>query len=138
MGLLIGGPGGATAVKVILPNGRSFCPGPFIVYHKNEKDLVGTLEHERGHFIDFLRNPNPLNYLIKVAIPSVSSDGGNPYYYCNPWEYSADRNVGIKRTYCTPKQTKFGDYYHFRLLTKSTERKSSIIKKDESSLFTQM
>ena len=65
-------------------------------------DAVETVKHEYGHTTQFDRM-GPVNYALKVALPSVTCnllDRADllPYgYYSSPWEYEADMKGGVKR-----------------------------------------
>ena len=53
--------------------------------------------HEYGHAVHFL-HIGPLNYISKVAVPSVMSFWlieENPYYESQPWEYIAEYYGGL-------------------------------------------
>ena len=78
-------------------NGRS---GSFLIMFLN-KDVtdINVVKHEWGHFAQ-LKLMGPINYALTVAIPSVTSDPYDPYYYSNPWERTADWLGGVKWDEC--------------------------------------
>ena len=75
-------------------DGRSFSFG-IMFLHENENtgDIV---KHEWGHYVQ-LWGLGLEGYIVNVAIPSVLSDGLDPYYFSNPWERSADFFGGVDR-----------------------------------------
>ena len=79
----------------------------------DDPDLV---RHEYAHAVH-LAHIGPLDYALKVAMPSAISFHSNPDnsdYYSQPWEYIADMLGGADKPNSTylPNAAKEGAFYY--------------------------
>ena len=110
---------GTLVIKVPGDVGLSFG----IIILGNDVDEADDVKHEYGHKLQY-NDLGPYRYLAVVAIPSLATywlseknDWVDKNYYNMPWEYDADKRMGVSRDEHT-ESAEWASYFYFKIFLK--------------------